>query len=84
MDVNETHLKIELKKLFNYTELPELRREFIDDVHSMMPSEKYELYFNNDYQVFTTFMSNVLALIAVDPTLRIPKEILLQDPFFHK
>lgn len=84
LDSNETPLVLELRKLFNYKPSPELRQEFIDDVYSEMTLDQYEMYFNNDDDLFNTFMTKVLALITVDPTMRIPKEVLLEDPFFHK
>jgi hypothetical protein len=51
---------MELRKLFNYTEQQELRQEFIDDV---------EVKITDDYEVFNRFMSKVLALITVEPTI---------------
>lgn len=84
LDQTETSLTLELRKLFNYKKLPKLREEFIDDVYNEMTEEQYELYFDNDDQLFNTFMAKVLALIIVDPTIRIPKEVLLEDPFFQK
>ena len=42
------------------------------------------MYFNNDLELFTQFIIKVLALVTADPTKRISKEVLLQDPFFHK
>jgi serine/threonine protein kinase len=83
LDNNEpTPLVLELRKLFNYKPSPGLRQEFIDDVYSEMTQDQYEMYFNNDDELFTTFMTKVLALITVDPTMRIPKEVLLEDIFF--
>jgi serine/threonine protein kinase len=84
LDQNETSLTLELRKLFNYKSLPELHDDFIDDVYDEMTEEQYELYFDNDDELFTTFMKKVLSLINVDPTMRIPREVLLEDPFFHK
>ena len=51
---------MELRKLFNYTEQQELRQEFIDDV---------EVKITDDYEVFNRFMSKVIALITVEPTI---------------
>ena len=84
LNLEETPLTIELKTLFSYTPLPELRQKFIDDVRDGITDEKFEMYFNNDLELFTQFIIKVLALVTADPTKRISKEVLLQDPFFHK
>jgi len=84
LNSEETDLTIELKKLFSYTLRSELRTKFIDDVLQNMIPEKYEMYFNNDINIYTRYITKILALVTPDPTRRIPKEVLLDDPFFHK
>ena len=82
-NIEPTPLRLELEKLFNYTRLPTLRQDFIDNVFKEMKPKKFEIYFKNNKGSFDTFMEKILALITVDPRARIPKEILLQDPFFQ-
>jgi len=84
LNPEETPLTIELQKLFSYTSKSELRNTFIDEVRDEITDEKYEMYFNNDLDLFTQFITKVLALVSPDPTMRIPKQVLLEDPFFHK
>ena len=71
-----------IKGLFNYKNHPNFRREFIKYIRSKISPEKFSFYFNNNEELYNNFMEKVLALVRVDPTTRISKEILLQDPFF--
>ena len=81
---NQTKLMEEIKKLFNYSLHPNFRNEFIEYIRKKVSPEKFSFYFNNNEQLYKNFMEKVLALVKVDPTTRIPKEKLLEDPFFHK
>ena len=78
-----TELVEELQKILEYTPDREFRVKFINDVRSHISSDKFRLYFSNE-KYFIDFMEKVLALVRIDPTTRIPKEDLLQDPFFPK
>ena len=79
---NPTELMQIIKGLFNYSNHPNFRREFIKYIRSKISREKFSFYFNNNEELYNNFMEKVLALVRVDPTTRISKEILLQDPFF--
>ena len=81
---NPTELMQKIKGLFNYSDHPNFRIEFIKYIYSKISREKFSFYFNNNKQLYINFMVKVLALVRVDPTTRISKEILLQDPFFHR
>jgi serine/threonine protein kinase len=78
-----TPLTLILQTHFNYKHKPTFRVDFIQNIHDSIPDEKYILYFENDYNKFLSFINNVIDLVAIDPTERIPKEILLTDPFFQ-
>jgi len=82
-NIKLTPLRVELEKLFNYTRLPDFRQIFINNVFTEMKPKKFEIYFKSNKESFDTFMEKVLALIRVDAKTRIPKEILLEDPFFQ-
>jgi hypothetical protein len=73
-----------IKKLFNYSDYPNFRIEFIEYIRSKISPENFSFYFNNNEQLYISFMEKVLELVRVDPITRISKEILLQDPFFYK
>ena len=81
---NPTGLMQKIKGLFNYSDHPNFRVEFIKYISSKISREKFSFYFNNNKQLYINFMVKVLALVRVDPTTRIPKEKLLEDPFFNK
>jgi len=81
---NPTELMEKIKILFNYLPYPNFRKEFIDYIRRKVSSEKFSFYFNNNEQLYKNFMEKVLELVRIDPTKRISKEILLQDPFFNK
>jgi len=81
---NSTEFALKIKKLFNYSPDPNFKRKFIEFVLYNISSDKFIFYFNNNQELYNNFMEKVLALVKIDPTARISKEILLQDPFFHK
>ena len=81
---NPTELMQKIKGLFNYSNRPNFRREFIKYIRSKISPEKFSFYFNNSEELYINFMEKVLALVRVDPTTRISKEILLEDPFFDR
>jgi hypothetical protein len=60
---------------------PDLRQYFIADVRSKISSVKFDFYFKTE-ENYNQFMEKVLGLVRFDPRTRIPKEELLQDPFF--
>jgi len=84
LDILETPLTLELRKLFDYQAIPNFREQFINRIHSEIDPEKFVMYFNNDHAIFRVFIEKILLLVAVDPNTRISKEVLLLDPFFHK
>ena len=84
LDILETPLTLELRKLFDYTPVPNFREKFINKIRSEITSEKYAMYFDNDRTIFNSFIEKILLLVTVDPNTRISKETLLADPFFHK
>jgi serine/threonine protein kinase len=81
---NPTELMEKIKKLFNYLPYPNFRKEFIEYIRRKVSPEKFGFYFNNNEILYKNFMEKVLQLVRIDPTTRISKEILLQDPFFNK
>jgi serine/threonine protein kinase len=83
-NVNSTEFGQKIKKLFNYSPHPEFTKKFIEYIRHNISPEKFSFYFNNNEQLYISFIEKVLALVRIDPTTRISKEILLQDPFFPK
>jgi len=78
---NSTGLGEKIKELFDYSPHPNFKREFIEYIHHYISSDKFSFYFNNNYELYFNFMEKVLALVKIDPTARISKEILLQDRY---
>jgi serine/threonine protein kinase len=81
---NSTELMQKIKKLFDYSDHQNFREEFIKYIRSKISPSKFSFYFNNNEELYNNFMKKVLALVRIDPTKRISKEILLQDPFFQE
>jgi hypothetical protein len=75
-------IKDKLITIFQYNNIPQLKQEFIEYVRSNISHEKFEFYFKNDEKLYIDFIEKVIALVRIDPKMRIPKEILLEDPFF--
>ena len=84
LDILETPLTLELRKLFNYKPVPNFREKFIDKIQTKITHEKFAMYFDNDRTIFRSFIEKILLLVAVDPNTRISKDALLAEPFFHK
>ena len=82
--INPTILMQQIARLFNYSDYPNFRIEFIEYIRSKISPENFSFYFDNNEQLYINFMEKVLALVRVDPTTRIPKEKLLEDLFFTK
>jgi serine/threonine protein kinase len=75
-------IKDKLIRIFQYQSIPSSKQEFIDYVRTNISPEKFAFYFKSNEQFYSDFIEKVIALVRVDPKTRIPKEVLLQDPFF--